>query len=186
MRHAHLRIVRELFHQPTRDLLRRPTQLELRPRPPPGAAHTIASFAGFGRRARRNGVLVRTTRPIAAHATIDVHFPRDRRRRPTQPPRDRPSRLTAGQAPRDLLPLASTTTATATAAAPEPAADASPEDCSTPRDATDRSPEPISATRQPLRRQLRDPPLLQLRQPFHHNTPPDRSNPIEGADALTP
>ena len=40
-------------------------------------------------------------------------------------------------------------------------------------------------TRQPLRRQLHDPPLLQLRQSFH-NTPPDRSNSIEGADALTP
>ena len=40
--------------------------------------------------------------------------------------------------------------------------------------------------RRTLRRQLRDPPPLQLRQPLRHNTPPDRSNSIERRDALTP
>jgi len=39
--------------------------------------------------------------------------------------------------------------------------------------------------RQTRRRQPRDLFVLPFRQPFH-NTPPDRSNSIEGADALTP
>ena len=57
VRHAHLRLVGELLHQPTRDLLRRPPQLELLPpRPLRSRAHD-ASFDGFGRRARRTAAL---------------------------------------------------------------------------------------------------------------------------------
>ena len=48
---------------------------------------------------------ISATRPIAARTTVACDLPRDRRRRPAQPARDRTARLARSQTPRDLLPL---------------------------------------------------------------------------------
>lgn len=102
VRHPHLRIVREGSNEPTRDLLRRPAQLELALHhgAEPFALRQLRSFRPTSSAQR---ISVRPAGAIAAPTAVAPHFPRDRRRRPTKPARDRPQRLTTRQAPRDLF-----------------------------------------------------------------------------------
>src|SRR5215211_1190084 len=102
VRHPHLRIVREGSSEPTGDLLRRPAQLELalHHRAEPFAPRQLGSFRPTSSAER---IALRPAGAIAARTAVDSHFPRDRRRRPTKPARDRAQRLTTRQAPRDLF-----------------------------------------------------------------------------------
>src|SRR6266508_559915 len=105
VKHPHLRIVREGSSEPTGDLLRRPAQLELALHhgAEPFALRQLRSFRPTSSAER---IAVRPAGAIAAHTAVRPHFPRDRRRRPTKPARDRPQRLTTRQAPRDFLAFA--------------------------------------------------------------------------------
>ena len=155
VRHAHLRIVGIRLHQPTRDLLRRPPQLELRLHHRPQPCTSPASTAsGDGTaapppcpRPRPDSGAAAVRRDLAT--TVDGD--RANRRAIAR------QRLTTGQTPRDLLAFSATTTATATASALAPAADASRAHASH----TVARPRPISLSINralpPLRRQLRDP-----------------------------
>src|SRR5205807_8689046 len=102
VRHAHLRIVGELLHHPTRDLRRRPPQLELRLHRAPKPS-TRLELRQRRTTSTPHRSLVRPTRPISPPSTIRYHLTRDRRRRPAQPPRDRPQRLATRKPTRDLL-----------------------------------------------------------------------------------
>ena len=185
VRHAHLRIVRELFHQPTRDLLRRPPQLELRLHRPPATAHRPPASTASGGASDAPPPCPRDTLDSAAdhrsrrpHATIvDGARPSRRAIARNDSPPARPREISSRSA-NDNRNGDRTGSRTG---GRRNRADA----CPTPHDVPAPISLPINATRQPLRRQLRDPPLLQLRQPLH-NTPPDRSNSIERRDALTP
>src|SRR3954447_15995093 len=76
VRHAHLRLVGELLHQPTRDLLRRPTHLELRldDRSEPTTHRELGWLRSPSSTYR---VPLRSTGSIAAHAAVTRDFPRD-------------------------------------------------------------------------------------------------------------
>jgi hypothetical protein len=104
VRHPHLRVVGELQDQPTRDLLRRPAQLELGfdglPQTrTPGELGDLRSAHVADRRP------IRSTRPIDRAAAVAGHLSRHRRWRSGEPASDDTQRLTRHQTTRDLLPL---------------------------------------------------------------------------------
>ena len=172
VRHAHLRIVGELFHQPTRDLLRRPPQLEL------GLHRRPQSWAGRQLRRLRathptHRGLVRTTRPIATTTTIALRPPA----RPSTAHDSAAAQSTATTHrppdPARSPPARSTTTATVIEPAPAPPGDASPRNNFPTARCAARSPRDQhgSSIPAPTTRAIRHRSNSDNRS---HNTPPDR------------
>jgi len=181
VRHAHLHVIGELAHQPTRDLLRRPPQLELRfhDRSQPRTRHQLRHPRATRPPQRRS---ISSTRPIRTPTAVAGDLTRHRRRRSPQSSCDRPQRTTRGQATRDLLTLRRR----------QPQRRPLPLPWRGPRQRdhrpTDRMTRPPELLTQPperstLRQQLRDPLPLLRRQPFHSRPPRTRANQLN--DAMT-
>ena len=120
---------------------------------------------------------VRATRPIPPSATVRRDLARHRRRRPTQPPRDRPQRLTTRETPRDLLTLSQRQPQRRPHRLPHRRTP-QPRDIAPHRAVRAADLLADQPTRQPQRRQPRDLLLLPLRQPLH-TAPPDRSSQLD-------
>jgi hypothetical protein len=103
----HLRVVGKLQDQPTRDLLRRPTQPELRFDGLP-QTRTLGELGDLRSAHVADRRSIRSTRPIDRAAAVTGHLPRHRRWSSGEPASDDTQRLTRRQTTRDLLPLSPT------------------------------------------------------------------------------
>jgi hypothetical protein len=140
VRHAHLQIAGKLFHQPTRDLLRRPPQLELR-------------FHHHSQpRARRQLRHLRSTSPDPAQLDQPRRPDTDAHPRCGQPPAQSSTATDANAVrsnaeihqrrdPARSLPAHATTTATANEPPQAPPDDATSRESPRPSDDADRSPD---------------------------------------------